>query len=124
MISMEENHFKPTIGFIGMGHMGSHMTQRLIKAGYQLTVYDRMREKTREMGRQGALVALTPRDLSAGCQVVMISVTDDRAQEEVMYGPDGALAGVHDGSIVIDLSTVSPDASRRLFQTAKEKIFL
>lgn len=121
MISMEENHFKPTIGFIGMGHMGSHMTQRLIKAGYQLTVYDRMREKTREMGRQGALVALTPRDLSAGCQVVMISVTDDRAQEEVMYGPDGALAGVHDGSIVIDLSTVSPDASRRLFQTAKEK---
>jgi 3-hydroxyisobutyrate dehydrogenase len=51
----------------------------------------------------------------------MACVTDDRAQEGVMFGPDGALAGVHDGSIVIDLSTVSPDASRRLYQAAKEK---
>jgi 3-hydroxyisobutyrate dehydrogenase len=66
-------------------------------------------------------VVQTPRDLAAGCQIVMASVTDDSAQEEVMFGPDGALAGVHDGSIVIDLSTVSPDASRRLFQAAKEK---
>jgi 3-hydroxyisobutyrate dehydrogenase len=118
---MEENHSKPSIGFIGMGHMGSHMALKLLKAGYHLTVYDRTREKAREVERHGALVAQTPRDLSTGCQVVMASVTDDRAQEEVMFGPDGALAGVHDGSIVIDLSTVSPDASHRLFQAAKEK---
>src|SRR5918995_1312177 len=89
-ISMEGNHLKPSIGFIGMGHMGSHMAQK-------------------------------PRDLAAGCQIVMASVTDDRAQEQVMFGPDGALAGVNDGSIVIDLSTVSPDVSRRLFRAAKEK---
>ena len=120
-ISMEGDRLKPSIGFIGMGHMGSHMAQRLLNAGYQLTVYDRTREKAQEVGQQGAQVALTPRDLAAGCQIVMASVTDDRAQEEVMFGPDGALAGVHDGSIVIDLSTVSPDASRRLFQAAKEK---
>jgi 3-hydroxyisobutyrate dehydrogenase-like beta-hydroxyacid dehydrogenase len=112
---------KPSIGFIGTGHMGSHMAQRLLDAGYQLTVYDRTRERAEEVGKQGAQIAQTPRDLAAGCQIVMASVTDDRAQEEVMFGPAGALAGVHDGSIVIDLSTVSPDVSRRLFQAAKEK---
>src|SRR5205823_14430382 len=57
----------------------------------------------------------------ANCQVVMACVTNDEAQHDVMFGPDGALAGVHAGSIIIDLSTVSPDASRRLYQAAKEQ---
>jgi 3-hydroxyisobutyrate dehydrogenase-like beta-hydroxyacid dehydrogenase len=118
---MEGDHLKPSIGFIGMGHMGSHMAQRLLDAGYRLTVYDRTREKAQEVGQRGAQVAQTPRDLAAGCQIVMASVTDDRAQEQVMFGPDGALAGVHDGSIVIDMSTVSPDASHRLFEGTKKK---
>jgi 3-hydroxyisobutyrate dehydrogenase-like beta-hydroxyacid dehydrogenase len=121
MIIMEGDHLKPSIGFIGMGHMGSHMALKLLKSGYHLTVYDRTREKAHEIGQQGAHIAKTPRDLAAGCQVVMASVTDDRAQQEVMLGPDGALAGIHNGSIIIDLSTVSPDASYRLFQAAKEK---
>lgn len=120
-MSMEGDHLKPSIGFIGMGHMGSHMAQRLLDAGYQLIVYDRTKEKAREVGQRGAQVAQTPRDLAAGCQIVMASVRDDTAQGEVMFGPDGALAGVHGGSILIDLSTVSPDASFRLFQAAKEK---
>jgi len=120
-MSMEGDHLKPSIGFIGMGHMGSHMAQRLLDAGYRLTVYDRTREKAQEVGQRGAQVAQTPRELAAGCQIVMVSVTDDRAQEQVMFGPDGALAGVHGGSIVIDMSTVSPDASHRLFEGAKEK---
>jgi 3-hydroxyisobutyrate dehydrogenase len=120
-MSMEGDHLKPRIGFIGMGHMGSHMAQRLLDAGYQLTVYDRTREKAQQVEERGAQVAQTPRDLAAGCQVVMACVTNDSAQEVVMFGPDGALAGVHGGSIVIDMSTVSPDASLRLFQGAKEK---
>jgi 3-hydroxyisobutyrate dehydrogenase len=118
---MEGDHLKPSIGFIGMGHMGSHIAQILLDAGYQLTVYDRTKEKAQAVEQHRVKVVQTPRDLAAGCQIVMASVTDDSAQEEVMFGPDGALAGVHDGSIVIDLSTVSPDASRRLFQATKEK---
>src|SRR5258708_1809089 len=51
----------------------------------------------------------------------MVCVTDDEAQQSVMFGQDGALAGVHGGSMIIDLSTVSPDASRRLYQAAQEK---
>src|SRR5712692_4535663 len=115
------DNLKPSIGFIGMGHMGSHMAQRLLDAGYQLTVYDRTKEKAQELGKRGAMVAQTPKELAAGCQVVMACVPNDEAQQDVMFGPDGALAGVHDGSMMIDLSTVSPDASRRLYQAAKQQ---
>src|SRR2546430_7074291 len=120
-MSMEGDHLKPSIGFIGMGHMGSHMAQRLLDAGYQLTVYDRTKEKAQQVGQRGAQVAQTPKDLAANCQVVMACVTNDEAQQDVMFGADGALAGVHGGSMIIDLSTVSPDASRRLYQAAKEQ---
>jgi 3-hydroxyisobutyrate dehydrogenase len=120
-MNTQGDHPKPGIGFIGMGHMGRQMAQRLLEAGYQLTVYDRTHEKAQELGQWGAKVAQTPGDLAANCQVVMACVTDDEAQHDVMFGPDGALTGVHAGSIIIDLSTVSPDTSRRLFQAAKEK---
>jgi 3-hydroxyisobutyrate dehydrogenase-like beta-hydroxyacid dehydrogenase len=118
---MEGDHLKPGLGFIGMGHMGSHMAQRLLDAGYQITVYDRTREKAKALRQRGAQVAQTPKELAANCQVVLVCVTDDEAQQGVMFGPDGALAGTHAGSVIIDLSTVSPDASRRLFQAAKEQ---
>src|SRR5947209_1845980 len=120
-MNMEDDHLKPGLGFIGMGHMGSHMAQRLLDAGYQLTVYDRTRGKAKALGQQGAQVAQTAKDLAANCQVVLVCVTDDEAQHDVMFGPEGALAGTHAGSVIIDLSTVSPDASRRLYQAAKEQ---
>ena len=120
-MNKESNKSKPSIGFIGMGHMGSHMAQRLLDAGYQVTVYDRTKEKTQELEQRGAQVAQTPKGLAATCQVVMACVTNDEAQHDVMFGPEGALAGVHAGSMMIDLSTVSPDASRRLFQAAIKK---
>ncbi len=110
---------KPTIGFIGLGHMGSHMAPRLIAAGYCLTVYDRTREKAQAI--KGASIAETPKDAAAHSEVVMSIVTDDTALEEVMLGPNGALAGTQAGSVLIDMSTVSPRASRHLFQEAKEK---
>ena len=110
---------KATIGFIGMGHMGSHMAPRLIHAGYHLTVYDRTREKAQAIA--GASVAETPKEAAANSEVVISIVTDDAALEEVMLGPDGVLAGTHAGSVIIDMSTVSPRASRHLFQAARAK---
>jgi 3-hydroxyisobutyrate dehydrogenase len=115
------DQLKPSIGFIGMGHMGSHMARRLLDAGYQVTVYDRTKEKVQEVGQLGALVAQTPKDLAVRNQVVMACVTNDEAQHDVMFGPEGALSGVHSRSMIIDLSTVSPDASRHLYQAAKEQ---
>jgi 3-hydroxyisobutyrate dehydrogenase-like beta-hydroxyacid dehydrogenase len=109
------------LGFIGMGRMGSHMARRLLGANHQLTVYDRTKEKSQAIAREGARVAETPRDLAANSEVVLISVTDDAAVEQVTFGTDGALTGLRQGSLVIDLSTVSPRTSRRLYQAAHEK---
>jgi 3-hydroxyisobutyrate dehydrogenase-like beta-hydroxyacid dehydrogenase len=117
-MTMQEQS-KPTIGFIGMGHMGSHMAPRLIRAGYHLTVYDRTREKAQAIA--GATVAETPEEAAANSDVVIPIVSNDAALEEVMLGPNGVLAGTHAGSIIIDMSTVSPHTSRHLFQAAREK---
>ncbi len=115
----QQEQSKPTIGFIGMGHMGSHMVPRLIQAGYHLTVYDRTREKAQAI--KGATVAETPEEAATHSDVVISIVTDDAALEEVMLGPNGVLAGMHAGSVIIDMSTVSPRASRHLFQAARAK---
>jgi len=115
----QQEQSKPTIGFIGMGHMGSHMAPRLMGAGYHLTVYDRTREKAQAIA--GATVAETPEEAAAHSDIVISIVTSDPALEEVMFGPNGVLAGTHAGSVIIDMSTVSPHTSRRLFQAAREK---
>jgi 3-hydroxyisobutyrate dehydrogenase len=117
-MTMQEQS-KPTIGFIGMGHMGSHMAPRLIRAGYHLTIYDRTREKAQAIA--GATVAETPEEAAAHSDIVISIVTNDPALEEVMFGPNGVLAGTHVGSIIIDMSTVSPRTSRHLFQEARAK---
>ncbi|HEV2235174.1 MAG TPA: NAD(P)-dependent oxidoreductase [Ktedonobacterales bacterium] len=111
---------KPSVGFIGMGHMGSGMARRLLDAGYPLTVFDRTLAHAAPLSRHGASVAQSPAELAGRSQVVMLCVTDDAAQEQVTLGPDGALAGVRNGAVIIDLSTVSPGASRRLAQAAHE----
>ncbi len=73
------------------------------------------------MEQRGATVARTPKELASSCDIVIACVTDNEAQQNVMLGQDGALAGGHDNLIVIDMSTVSPNASRRLYQAAREK---
>jgi 3-hydroxyisobutyrate dehydrogenase len=117
----EQTKIKPSVGFIGMGHMGSAMARRLLDAGYSLTVYDRTAARTQAIEQQGVSVARTPQDLAAQCDVVMACVTDDAAQQQVMLGQDGALAGLRDGTSIVDLSTVSPSASRRLYEAARER---
>ncbi|MGZ3602602.1 MAG: NAD(P)-dependent oxidoreductase [Ktedonobacterales bacterium] len=112
---------KRSVGFIGMGHMGLAMAHRLLDAGNHLVVYDRTREKAEQLVQRGADVAQSPRELAARCDVVMSCVTDDEALDDVMFGEDGALAGVRKGSMLIDLSSVSPKASRRLHAAAQEK---
>jgi 3-hydroxyisobutyrate dehydrogenase len=119
--SQSEQQNRPSVGFIGMGHMGGAMATRLLAAGYPLTIYDRTKERAQEIAQRGAAVAATPKDLAAQCEVVMLCVTDDAAQQHLMFGPDGALAGIRTGASVIDLSAVSPSASRRLSAAAHEQ---
>jgi 3-hydroxyisobutyrate dehydrogenase len=109
------------VGFIGMGAMGSRMASRLLAAHHDVVVYNRTREGTRSIEQHGATVAATSRQLAAGVDIVLSSVTNDAAVEDVMLGPDGALAGTRAGAIVIDMSTVSPRTSRRLHAAARSK---
>jgi 3-hydroxyisobutyrate dehydrogenase-like beta-hydroxyacid dehydrogenase len=120
-MTIKDNHVKPSIGFIGMGHMGSHMAMRLLAEGYPLTVYDRTREKTLPVAQRGANVVKTPRVVAENSKVIISSVTDDAALETVMFGPVGILAGAQPGALIIEMSTVSPTASRHVFEVAKEK---
>lgn len=111
-----------------MGRMGSRMALRLLSAGYPLTVYNRTKEKTQTIAQRGATVAETPRALAEQSpDVIMSSVTDDDALEAAMFGSQGVLTGLaavaaaQPKTMIIDLSTVSPKASRHLFEAAREK---
>jgi 3-hydroxyisobutyrate dehydrogenase-like beta-hydroxyacid dehydrogenase len=111
---------KPRLGFIGMGGMGSRMVARLLAAGYDITVYNRHRERTRSLEERGAKVATEPRELAAQVDIVLSSLADDVAVEEVMLWPGGALVSARPGTVFIEMSTVSPDLSRRLHDLAQQ----
>lgn len=102
----EQAAFYPSIGFIGLGHMGSHIAPRLLHAVYTLTVYDRTREKAQAI--TDATVAGTPREAASGSDVVLPIVTDDAALEKVMHGPNRVLAGRHVGLTLIDRQMPQP----------------
>src|SRR2546426_6187306 len=108
----------PRVGFIGTGAMGSRMANRLLAAHYDLTVYDQTREHTHPLQQRGAKVAATSRELATEIDVVLSSVTNDAALADVMFGPDGALTAARPGTIFIELSTVSPRTSNRVYETA------
>jgi len=95
------------------------MASRLLAAHHDVVVYDRTLEKARPLEQGGAQVAATARELAAGVDIVFSSVTNDAALEQVMFTPDGVLAGARPGTVVIDMSTVSPRTSRRLHEAAR-----
>jgi 3-hydroxyisobutyrate dehydrogenase len=101
--------------------MGGRMARRLLAAGYDVTVHDRTRERARPLEQEGASFAPTPKQVAAAADVVLSSVTDDAALEQVMFGPEGALAGARPGTILIEMSTVSPRVSQRLHEAAMTK---
>ena len=109
------------VGWIGLGKMGTPMAQNLIKAGFSLGVYNRTREKTRELEADGAMVADNVVVLAEKSDVVISMVSDDRVLEAVSIGPDGAFNVMEPGNIFIDLSTVSPHLSERVANVALEK---
>lgn len=104
------------IGFIGLGTMGLPMAANLLKKGYPLTVYNRTKSKALPLIELGAELVDSPRDVAVSCDVLFTILTNDAAVEEVMFGEQGVLQGVHDGLIVLDSSTVSPNISKKMAQ--------
>ncbi|HEX8854263.1 MAG TPA: NAD(P)-dependent oxidoreductase [Thermoleophilaceae bacterium] len=103
------------VAFIGLGIMGSRMAANLCRAGFEVHAWNRTREKAEQLAEQhGAQVADTPRDAAAASQAVITMVVDSPDVEAVIFGPDGAAAGMHEGDIAIDCSTIAPEASRAI----------
>jgi 3-hydroxyisobutyrate dehydrogenase-like beta-hydroxyacid dehydrogenase len=102
-----------TISYLGLGTMGSGMAANLVKAGYKLTVWNRNAEKCEPFARKGAGVADTPADAVRDVDLVMYSLSNDQAVEEVVFGAEGILSGIKEGQIAVDMSTVLPATSLR-----------
>ena len=112
---------KQKIGWIGLGKMGIPMSKNLVKKGYPVTVYNRTKEKTKELVAEGAKVADSPKSLAANVDVTISMISDDPVLEAVSIGKDGAFEGAKSGAIYIDMSTVSPVSSAKVAEVAAKK---
>ena len=102
------------IGFIGLGIMGQPMALNLLKAGFELSVYNRTRDKAAPLEKAGARVAATPAEAARDADYVISIVSDSAASELVIAGKDGVLETLKAGALVIDSATISPVVSRKL----------
>lgn len=112
---------KEKLGFIGLGTMGQVMSQRLLAAGYSLTVWNRSRDKAEALLKAGAKWGNSPAEVARASDIVFTIVTDAAASESVICGADGVLSGARPGLIVIDSASIEPEASLAIATKAKEK---
>jgi len=110
-----------SLGFVGLGVMGSRMVKRLLDAGHSVTGYNRTKSKAQWLLEAGMKWADTPRAVAEAGEITFSMVTNTGALEAVTGGADGILAGLGAGKIYIDMSTVSPAASREIAQRVKSK---
>jgi len=109
------------LGYIGLGAMGGRMAERLISKGHSVTGYNRTKSKAQWLVDRGMRWGDSPRAVAEAVDVVFVMVTDSAALEAVAYAADGLLAGLGRGKVVIDMSTVSPAASRALAAKVRER---
>jgi 2-hydroxy-3-oxopropionate reductase len=110
-----------TIGFIGLGVMGKPMAKNLIKAGHQLVVHSRTRASVDEVAAAGAAAAVSPADVARRTTIVITMLPDTGDVELVLTGPDGVLSALQPGAIVVDMSSISPIATKRLAALVAER---
>ena len=102
------------IGFIGLGTMGAPMARNLLKRGFALTVWGRRPEAIAPLVSAGAVAGESAADVASSSDIVMTMVTDTRAVEDVILGPRGVANGARSGVLVVDHSTIDPDATKRI----------
>jgi len=103
---------KPIVAFLGLGLMGLPMSIRLLAAGYRVHVWNRSRPKILPALGKGAIEAASPRDAARAAEVILTCLTDTRAVEEVAFGADGLAEAEGRGKILVDHSSIRPDATR------------
>ena len=109
------------LGFVGLGVMGGEMVNRLLSKGHTVTGYNRTRKKAAWLEKKGMKWGNSPKEAAAAADITFSMVTNTGALDAVMNGPEGMLAAVKPGKILVDMSTVSPAFSRTLAEKAREK---
>ncbi|MCY3904501.1 MAG: NAD(P)-dependent oxidoreductase [Caldilineaceae bacterium] len=99
------------VGFVGLGIMGQGMARNLLKAGYNVRVWNRTSSRMDPLIEAGAAAGASPADVAANCDIIAVCVSDTPDVEEVILGENGILSGVQAGALVIDFSTISPQAT-------------
>src|SRR5580704_6592949 len=110
-----------TIGFIGLGAMGQLMARRLLTSGFKLIAYDHTSRKASALVADGAMATPNVHQLARKSDVVISCLPNDEAVLSVYQGPEGVLACANPNSVVIEMSTVSPDTSRTLHRLGRER---
>ena len=116
---MTENN--PDIGYIGLGLMGGSMASRLLDSGFKATVWNRTPEKMEPALAKGARAGSSPVEVTRLNEFIHLCLIDTAAVEEVVFGPNGVAAGATADKILIDHSTISPDASRAMAKRLKSE---
>ena len=111
----------PQVGFVGLGVMGGRIAARLLRAGHPVTGYNRTRAKADWLLASGMGWADSPRAVAEAAEVTFSMVTGTEALRAVSDGPDGVVAGLGPGKVYVDMSTVSPAASRALAARVAER---
>ena len=109
------------IGFIGTGIMGCSMVRNLMKAGFEVSVYNRTKEKANELIAEGALWKESPAECAKGQDALITIVGYPKDVEEVYFGENGIFSGAEPGTILIDMTTTSPKLAVRIYEAAKEQ---
>jgi 3-hydroxyisobutyrate dehydrogenase-like beta-hydroxyacid dehydrogenase len=102
------------LGFIGLGNMGSRIAQRLLDQGYRLCAYDMNPAHAEALAARGSTVAKSIHELASTVDVVLSCLTNDEAVRSVYTGAEGVFAGARPGTVVLEMSTISPETSREL----------
>lgn len=110
-----------TVGFIGLGIMGRGMAHNLLKAGFDLVVWNRTAARMEPLVAAGATAAATPADVASKSEIIITCVSDTPDVEEVILGDEGVIHNVQRGALVIDMSTISPQATKEIATRLAEK---
>jgi 2-hydroxy-3-oxopropionate reductase len=120
-IAKKRRAMSTTIGFIGLGIMGKPMARNLMKAGYKSVVYNRSQAPVKELAADGATGADSPKAVAEQSDIVITMLPDSPQVQEVMTGEKGVLVGAKAGTLVIDMSTISPVVTQELARLAQAR---
>ena len=108
------------IGIVGTGMLGEAVGLHLLDVGYEITVFNRSKEKTEKLENKGAIVVDSPKNVAEKSELVIVVVKDADAVKDVVFGDCGILAGRHEGMCIADMSTINPNSTREISKQVTE----